>query len=107
MLDGIGRRLPLELGFPIDGVRPELPFPFGNHDPPITGTLPIGRVVGGGVFPTDTLLPGRLDSPGDLPVRLFPKFGFNVGFAVVPDTRPVKGLPTLIEFEPLPNAGLL
>ena len=87
------------------GIRPLLPFPFGNHDPPKTGTLLVGRVVGG-VFPIETFPPGRFDSPGNFDVWLFPKFGFNVGFVMVPNPRSFEGLLVLTEPDPLPNDGL-
>lgn len=107
MFDGIGRRLPFELGCPIDGIRLLGPFPPGNQDPPIVGTLADGRVVSGGVFPIETLMLGWLDSPGNFDVWLFPKLGFSVGFVIVPNPLPLDGLPMLIELEPLPNDGFV
>lgn len=107
MFDGSGKRLPPEPGLAIVGVRPELPLPFGNHEPPKAGTLLEGRVVGG-VFPIEMLFPGRLDRPGNFEVWPFPKLGLvvAVGFVIVPKPRPLEGFPILIVFEPLPNVGL-
>lgn len=107
MLDGIGRLLPPELGFPIEGVLPPVPFPPGNHDPPNVGPLLDGRNVGGGVFPLEGMMLLPPDKPGNLPVWLLPKLGLNFGLVIVPNPWPLEGLPMLVEFEPPPKDGLL